>query len=207
MIGRDRVRAARLLRMLYPDLDLILSDDGLQHYRMARAIEIVVLDSQRYIKRARLLPNGPLREPYTRLRDVDAIVINGSNKNNVAELASANQPVFFMRLTPGCCYRLGDRHQVVEVNYFIGKRVIAVAGIGFPERFFNMLRQLGIQLERTIAFPDHHFFTESDIPSDVDVIMTAKDAVKLQGSNHARLWVLPVQADVMPDLVDWLLVR
>lgn len=204
VIGRDRVAAARFLYGLYPDLALILSDDGLQHYRLARALEIVVFDGKRGIGSGRLLPNGPLREPLSRLVDVDAIVVNGVG--SIEKRLPIACPVFSMQLRPGRCYRIEAPGVSVEHTYFVGKRVVALAGIGSPERFFQTVKQMGIQVERTLAFPDHHFFSASDLPSDADVVLvTTKDAVKLQAFNHGKLWVLPVYAELTPDLASWII--
>lgn len=205
-IGRDRVAAARALLAAHPDLDLILSDDGLQHYRLGRTLEIVVLDGVRGLGNGRLLPNGPLREPASRLASVDALVINGAPAG-LPDLP-AGPKRFAMRLQPGLFYRADAPGELRKVADFAGERVAALAGIGHPERFFNTLRALGLTPQRELAFPDHHAFSAADLPQDVDaVVLTAKDAVKLRRVNHDRLWVLPVEARLEPDLADWLIAK
>lgn len=204
MVGRDRVAAGRALLALHPELDLILSDDGLQHYRLARQLEIVVVDGARGLGNGHLLPAGPLREPPSRLGSVDALVVNGAARAAIP--APAGVPRFAMQLAPGAFYRLDDPSQTRSAADFAGERVVAAAGIGHPQRFFDTLATLGLHPERCLAFPDHHDFSAADLPQDADaVVVTAKDAVKLQCINHARLWVLPVAARVEPGLADWIL--
>lgn len=210
VVGRDRVAAAAHLLQRYPEVQLILSDDGLQHYRLARSLEVVVLDGRRGLGNGRLLPGGPLREPASRLASVDAIVLNGSGS---ALVLPEHVPCFHMQL-------LGERLQALaqpgcyrSVADFGGEPVIALAGIGHPERFFTSLQQQGFTLQQCVSFPDHHAFTPADLPpGDTPIIVTSKDAVKLRRVIHdatqrARLWILPVAAQLTPDLAGWLLSR
>ena len=206
VVGRDRVAAGQFLLAQHPELQLILSDDGLQHYALARDLEIVVMDGRRGVGNGRLLPNGPLREPLSRLAGVDACVINGEPA--VMPSLPATLPVFRQHLQAGAFYSLSGKEPSRTAADFAGQKVVALAGIGHPARFFNTLQQLGMVLHETRAFPDHHVFTAADLPADVDaIIVTAKDAVKLQCINHAKLWVLPVEACVMPDLAEWILLQ
>ncbi|MFN4237541.1 MAG: tetraacyldisaccharide 4'-kinase [Vogesella sp.] len=205
-VGRDRIAAARLLLAQHPDLQLILSDDGLQHYALGRTLEIAVLDGERGLGNGHLLPAGPLREPPARLRSVDAIVVNGGTAGQLALPASV--PCFRQTLAPGAFYRAANPAETRCAADFAAEQVVALAGIGNPHRFFATLQQQGVVLQRSIALPDHHPLAESDLPADADaVIVTAKDAVKLQCVNHARLWVLPVMARLEPDLAAWILSR
>lgn len=206
VVGRDRVAAGLALLSWYPELDLILTDDGLQHYRLARDLEIAVLDGERGLGNGHLLPNGPLRESARRLRHVDALVINGPAL--AVPPLPEYLPCFSMRLEPGPLYALDCPERTRAPEAFSGLRVVAMAGIGHPERFFATVRAEGIALLRQQAFPDHHVFCSADIPDDADaVLVTAKDAVKMRQINHAKLWVLPVRARLAPDLADWILVR
>lgn len=207
VVGRDRIAAGKLLLDVHPDLDLILTDDGLQHYRLARDIEIAVLDGVRGLGNGHLLPNGPLREPAGRLAQVDAIVVNGA-ADNVSLPLPAGVPRFSMQLEAGAIHALGQPQLEREALAFAGQRVVALAGIGHPERFFLSLRAAGVTAERELVFPDHHVFCPEDLPDDADaVIVTSKDAVKMLQINHAKLWVLPVRARLAPDLADWILAR
>lgn len=205
-VGRDRIAAARLLLARHPEVELLLSDDGLQHYALARDLEIVVLDGARGVGNGHLLPAGPLREPLRRLQTVDALVINGSHCTGLDW--PPQLPVFRQRLQPGRLMQVAGQLPEREAADFAGLRVVAMAGIGHPQRFFDTLADMGIVVHRHITFPDHHAFVAADIPADADaVIVTAKDAVKLQCVNHARLWFLPVTARLEPDLADWILSR
>ena len=210
VVGRDRVAAGEHLLSLHPDLQLILTDDGLQHYRLARTLEVVVLDGRRGLGNGRLLPGGPLREPAARLASVDAIVVNGDG--DMLPLPDG-VPCFHMRLAAQQLQSLAQPQQTRAVRDFSGQPVIALAGIGHPERFFSTLQAQGFVLQHCLAFPDHHAFTPADLPpGDTPVIVTSKDAVKLRGVIHdaaqrARLWVLPVAAQLTPDLAGWLLSR
>ncbi|HJV07636.1 MAG TPA: tetraacyldisaccharide 4'-kinase [Chromobacteriaceae bacterium] len=207
VVGRNRVAAGQYLLQQHPDLQLLLTDDGLQHYRLRRDLELVVLDGARGLGNGHLLPAGPLREPASRLASVDAIVVNGKLAETLLTLP-ADVPRFDMTLQPGELYRLDDPAQRCTPAMLQGQQVVALAGIGHPERFFTTLQQLGVTLAATVALPDHHALTVADIPAEADaVIITAKDAVKLPPGNHARLWVLPVAAQLEPDLADWTLAR
>ncbi len=207
VVGRDRVAAGHLLLERHPEVQLILSDDGLQHYRLTRDLELAVLDGARGIGNGRLLPNGPLRETAGRLRTVDAIVVNGPLVGGARWLPT-EVPRFDMTLEPGAFVSLAEPSRTRRAAEFAGERLVALAGIGHPERFFRTLEQLGLKPGRRLAFPDHHAFQPQDIPDDADaVLVTAKDAVKLHCVNRARLWVLPVRARLAPDLADWILAR
>ncbi len=188
VVDPDRARG---LRYLIEDLhcNLIISDDGLQHYRLKRDIELVVIDGQRKLGNGHCLPSGPLREPASRLQTVDFIVTNG---------ASDIDGGFKMLLKPTNYYSL-DRSESLPLTAMSGKTVNAVAGIGNPERFFLTLEQLGVTIVRH-AFPDHHHFVPDDIRFDngFPVIMTEKDAVKFSGIEQGYckdgVWYLEVES-------------
>jgi len=209
-VGRDRVAAGELLLHVHPDLQLILTDDGLQHYRLARTLEVVVLDGGRGLGNGHLLPAGPLREPASRLASVDAVVVNGVASSLPLPAAL---PCFQMQLSAEHLVSLADPTRSRSVVDFAAEPVLALAGIGHPERFFNTLRGLGFSLQHCLSFPDHHAFSAADLPAgDSPIIVTSKDAVKLRRVIHdaaqrARLWVLPVTAQLTPDLASWLLSR
>lgn len=210
VVGRDRVAAGMHLLRLYPETQLILTDDGLQHYRLARTLELVVLDGRRGLGNGHLLPGGPLREPASRLASVDAVVVNGHGTDLPLP---ADLPRFDMQLQCGMLQSLAQPERYCSPDDFAGQPVIALAGIGHPERFFLTLQQQGLTLQQCLHFPDHHVFSAADLPDgDSPVIVTSKDAVKLRGVIHdaaqrARLWILPVTAQLTPDLAGWLLSR
>jgi len=191
-IGRDRVAAARALLQAHPECDVILSDDGLQHYRLQRDIEIVLVDGNRGFGNGLLLPAGPLREPASRLKSVDFVVINGG-KPDAGE--------FSMQLEGSSFFNLLNPDTVLPASSFSGQHVHAIAGIGHPERFFSHLKQLGIS-PQTHAFPDHHCYTAADIMfNDAEaILMTEKDAVKCTSFATEQCWVLRVDAQIDPAL-------
>jgi tetraacyldisaccharide 4'-kinase len=193
-IGRDRVAAGRALLAAHPECDVIVGDDGLQHYRLRRDVEIVVVDGQRRFGNEYLLPAGPLREGVGRLREVDAVVVNGD------ETVVLPGAAFHMRLQ-GAVLRNLLSGASVDAKMFQGRKLHAVAGIGNPQRFFDHLRGLGLVFEAH-AFPDHHAFVAGDLDwNDADaVLMTEKDAVKCAAFASDRHWMLAVEAEVDPGL-------
>lgn len=185
VIGRDRVAGARMLSADY-DCDLVVADDGLQHYRLRRDCEILVIDSQRRIGNGRCLPAGPLREPRARGERADLRIVNGGGKADAAR----------MQLLPGDAVSLYDAGLRKPLTDFVGAPVTAVAGIGNPMRFFGMLRGLGLTLDAR-PYPDHHRYSRADImkwPPGA-VLMTEKDAVKCRTAAGPDHWYVPVQAE------------
>ncbi len=196
-VGNDRTAVAQALLSAHPEVDVVVSDDGLQHYRLARTVEIAVVDAVRGLGNRLPLPAGPLREPASRLRDVDAVVINGRLPNRVAAVPAR----FTMTLDALPARRVDDRAIRAEWSQLRAARVQAVAAIGHPERFFATLRAQGLE-PRCAAFPDHHAFTRQELafPDADAILMTEKDAVKCDAFGDARLWFVPVVARVEPPL-------
>jgi tetraacyldisaccharide 4'-kinase len=195
VIDANRSRAAQHLLEEH-GCDVIVTDDGLQHYALQRDIECVVVDGQRGFGNGQCLPTGPLREPLSRLNTVDFIISNGAK----AELKSTAAPDFVMQLSVGDLVHLRDaERKSVEQWQKIStvKRVHAIAGIGNPARFFDSLRALGFDVIEH-AFADHYDYQVDDINFDDDlpVIMTEKDAVKIQPFASDNCWYLSVDADV-----------
>jgi tetraacyldisaccharide 4'-kinase len=198
-VGCDRATAAQALLAAYPNCDLILCDDGLQHYRLARDVEVAVID-RRGLMNGWPLPAGPLREPVGRLRQVAALVLNGG-----AVAPVAGVPNFAMQLEGARFYRLDDPTATCVAADLAGLRLHAVAGIGEPQRFFDHLAALGLQCA-THAFPDHHGYVAADLNFVGDaILMTEKDALKCAGLAALPIWVLPVDACVEPDLARFVL--
>lgn len=191
VVGPDRVAAAREL-LAAGGVDIVVSDDGLQHYRLWRDLEIVVVDATRGLGNGRLLPAGPLREPASRLAEVALVVANGSGWT-----APAGRPLA-MRLAADEARRL-DGSGARPLAAFAGQTVHAVAGIGNPARFFAMLSQQNIGLV-VHPFPDHHAFTRADLEfgDELPVLMTEKDAVKCRAFAGPAHWVVPVAARIEP---------
>ena len=201
-VGSDRVAAGRSLLARNPECDVIIADDGLQHYRLARDVEIVMFD-ERGVMNGWSLPAGPLREPVSRLTLVDAVVLNGIA---VPPAPTLDRPVFVMRLLGDSFHRLDDSLMTCCATDFAGKKLHAVAGIGSPQRFFDQLTRMGL-IFAGHAFADHHAYRAEDIAFDGDAILTTeKDAVKLARlSLPLPVWVVPVTAEVSPDLAEFVL--
>lgn len=197
-VGADRVAAARALLLAHPECDVIISDDGLQHYRLARDIEIAVIDGARGLSNGLMLPAGPLREPAARLTAVDAIVVNISQAARVGFRAIA-PAAFAMTLQSRGFHNLLNPDHKAAPEQFMNRRVHAVAGIGNPQRFFELLQRLGLTFTAH-PFPDHHAFGAGDLAfADADfIVMTEKDAVKCRTFATERHWVLRVDAEIDP---------
>jgi len=202
-VGARRSAAARALLAAHADCGVIISDDGLQHYALARDVEIAVIDGERGFGNGMLLPAGPLREPARRLAGVDAIVTNGAALFPHEDLPPA-PPLFEMRLVGSVFYNLLNPQQQVGPEHFLQRHVHAVAGIGNPHHFFGHLRELGVSFTAH-PYPDHHpfiaaDFTALDLGADDAVIMTEKDAVKCERFCTENFWALRVDAEVEPGL-------
>ena len=194
-VGADRLAAIAGLRGANPDVDVLILDDGLQHYRLRRDLEIAVVDG-RGVGNGFLLPAGPLREPAWRLRTVDAVVANGLGR----------KADFTMMLAGEELHRMTDARERRPLTAFAGQRVHAVAGIGDPKRFFLQLGAAGLKV-LPHPFPDHHPFQPRDLEfgDGLPVLMTEKDAVKLRHAARPEWWVLPVTARLDAAFGNWLL--
>jgi len=197
-VDRDRFAAASALAEA--GCNVVVCDDGLQHYRMARDIEIEVKDAHRRYGNGLLLPAGPLREPVERVADCALRVLNlGGAAGDAAAPGASASCEWPMRLAPGGARALkGGR--VCPLSTFAGQRVHAVAGIGDPERFFATLRDAGIAVVPH-AFPDHHAYAPADFAfgSVLPILMTEKDAVKCVAFVDARMFAVPVEAALPPE--------
>ncbi|MBT3026685.1 MAG: tetraacyldisaccharide 4'-kinase [Candidatus Thiodiazotropha sp. (ex Ctena orbiculata)] len=186
--GPDRSTVAQRLLADHP-CDLIISDDGMQHYALGRDLEIAVIDGARRFGNGLCLPAGPLRERRGRLAETDLVLINGAGNGDQHR----------MRLSAAEAVALDGRGESRALDAFISGPVHAVAGIGHPERFFNMLEEAGLTLHRH-PFPDHHPFSADDLQAfeDQTVLMTEKDAVKCELFAHPGHWYVPTTAEVDP---------
>ena len=193
-VGPDRVEVAAALRRQHPEVDVLVLDDGLQHYRMRRDIEIVVVDARGF-GNGFMLPAGPLREPRLRLRTVDAVVSHGAR--------IAGYP---MELQGEELHRMTDARERRALKSFAGQKVHAAAGIGDPNRFFLHLGRAGLKV-MPHPFPDHYAFpgAELEFGDGLPVILTEKDAVKLRSRARPEWWVLPVSASLDAAFGAWLL--
>ncbi len=192
-VGADRVRVAAALREQHPEANVLILDDGLQHYRLRRDLEIAVLDARGF-GNGFLLPAGPLREPMG--RRVDAVVAHGFSR----------EQAFSMVLEGDSVHRMTDARERRTLESFAGQRVHAAAGIGDPNRFFLHLGRAGIRV-LPHPFPDHHRFAPGDLEfgDEAPVMLTEKDAVKLRSVARPHWWVLPVSAKLDPAFGAWLL--
>ena len=198
-IGKNRVATALASLAAHPECDVILCDDGLQHYRLQRDVEIVVVDAARQFGNQFLLPAGPLREPVARLKSVDAIVYNGG-----IEADSAKQ--FSMQLQGELFYNLLTPSQTTTAIELKGLHCHAIAGIGNPSRYFAALTKLGLSCTNH-AFADHHAYRAEELNFTAcdALLLTEKDAVKCAPFADARYWVLRVEAQISPALIELIL--
>jgi tetraacyldisaccharide 4'-kinase len=184
-VGPDRSQVVRTLLQHY-EIDVVLSDDGLQHYALGRDIEIAVVNGERRFGNGYCLPAGPLREKPSRLDEVDIIVVNGEGERREHPMSVNNQFAINMQTS-----------ETKSLQEFTDGRVHAVAGVGHPQRFFDGLRASGLQIE-THEYPDHYQYKESDIDygDHLPVLMTEKDAVKCMRFNNSRLWCVPASVEM-----------
>ena len=185
-VAPDRSAAVEAL-LEHTDCDIVISDDGLQHYALGRVLEIAVIDGVRRLGNGRLLPAGPLREPVSRLQEVDFVVTNG--------IAGRNE--FAMKYVAAGLVNLQRRDLSMSFAQFAGSPVHAVAGIGHPQRFFAMLKGHGLDVIPH-PFPDHHRFKPEDLEfgDEHPIIMTEKDAVKCEAFAASRCWMVPITAEL-----------
>lgn len=191
--GADRLKSIKQLLEMH-DCDVIVSDDGLQHYKLPRDIEIAVIDATRMLGNGSCLPAGPLRVNIRNLDSCDLVVLNGEpsakNKHEVKKnwLKMKLEGDLLINLKTG---------EEKTLTSFSDSRVTAVTGIGNPQRFFDTLEQGGLDLQ-TYSFPDHHNFKQSDLVfnNDLAVVMTEKDAVKCKNFASENYWYLPVTAKI-----------
>ncbi|MGZ5079889.1 MAG: tetraacyldisaccharide 4'-kinase [Usitatibacter sp.] len=205
-ISPDRPAAARALLEAHPEVNVLVSDDGLQHYALARDVELAVVDAERRFGNGLLLPSGPLREPVSRLMSVDAVVVNGGYSDSIP-----GSRQFAMRLGAERFVALAGREELSPAEFALmarGRPVVAIAGIGRPERFFEHLAALCVSAHGR-SFPDQHAFlpAELKLPGAEIIVMTEKDAVKCAAFADARMWFMRVEASLPPEFDDFLLTR
>lgn len=213
VVGRNRVAAAQALLAAYPDVNVIVADDGMQHYALARSIEIVLFDA-RGAGNGWMLPAGPLREPLSRRRDFTVV-------NAPQNLPGIPDHAIRMQLLGMVAERLSDRTQRATLSSIAAaaisrygdvdaERIVAAAGIGNPARFFSMLRDAGLLLEE-MPLPDHYDFSVNpfvEVQADM-ILITEKDAVKCaqidEIKQDPRIWVVPVTAQIAAGLAEQIL--
>ena len=188
VVAKRRNNAIKYLTANH-QVDIIISDDGLQHYAMGRDVEIVVIDGVRRFGNGLLLPSGPLREPVKRLQSVDIIINNGSIAEG--EISSQLNPEHYVNLLTS---------EIKQLDYFKGTQCYAVSGIGNPTNFYSLLESQGVKLISK-SFPDHHPFVAKDLvfKEDYPILMTAKDCVKCKHFATSQMWYLSVRAELNTD--------
>ena len=200
-VGRKKSEVGKALLNFHPDIDILISDDGLQHLQLFRDFEIVVVDESRQFGNGHLIPAGPLRDKISRIKKVDALIINsGPKKKSIpkSKIVTQYRMTCYGNLLKNCFQK--ELKSSLE-NIMGEKEIVAVTGIGNPEKFFRKLTVAGIKFqERT--FNDHHLFIESDFEdyNDMNIIMTEKDAVKCKHFAKENFWSLPIYADVDEEL-------
>lgn len=197
VVCRNRVKAAEML--IKQNCNVIVSDDGLQHYSLGRDIEIVVIDGLRRFGNGYCLPAGPLREPLSRLQEVDWRVVT----QGIAERGE-----YTMALETTQAYKLNDRKAKVSLAEFKNQTVHAVAGIGNPDRFFASLKLAGLRIIEH-PYPDHHVFSKNELEfaDNAPVLITEKDAVKCEKFDISNCWVVAAEAKLLPGFAELLLAR
>lgn len=205
MVGRQRVTSAQQLLARYPQVDVIISDDGLQHYVLARDVEILMFD-QRGIGNGWLLPAGPLRESAQRRRDFT--ILNSANKEQVSGIGD---DVMQMRLRADALMNLTHPELRQSLSALRGKKILAAAGIGNPQRFFDTLTAHGVEF-KAMPLADHFAFS-ADLFQQLDaeiILVTEKDAVKCRQiaelRDDPRIWLLPVSAELDSEFQEQLLI-
>jgi tetraacyldisaccharide 4'-kinase len=193
-VGPERARVVETLLRETPRCDVVILDDGLQHYALARDLEVCVVDARGF-GNGFMLPAGPLREPRARLRSVDAVVAHDTDA----------VPGYRMALIGEQVHRATDARERRSLQSFFGERVHAVAGIGDPKRFFLHVARHGARLVPH-PFPDHHPFVAADLEfgDAAPIVMTEKDAVKCKRFAKPSHWILPVRAVPDPAFDEWL---
>lgn len=204
-VGADRIASAELL--IAQGCNIIIADDGLQHYRLKRSVELIVVDAKRRFGNGLLLPAGPLREGQWRLQQADHVILNGVSTSDDSGSKRAGDVLMTLRPTYLCNLCSGEQvsiaaflqHQSDGTTQVMGPKVNAMAGIGDPSRFFNTLAEYDFELEQSQAFVDHHAFSAQDFTAftaDLPLLMTEKDAVKCRDFAKDNWWYLAVSAEI-----------
>ncbi|SMN16523.1 Tetraacyldisaccharide 4'-kinase [uncultured Candidatus Thioglobus sp.] len=190
MVNKNRAQAVRDL-ITQHKVDIIISDDGLQHYAMGRSVEIAVIDGKRRFGNGFFLPAGPLRESITKLNSVDFVINNGAQHSG--EFSSKLTPKTFINLSTGATQAL---------DFFNNQTCYGVAGIGHPQRFFDTLSEFGVTV-KPHAFADHYAFTQEDLnfTEDYPIIMSAKDCVKCRQFATQQMWYLHSEVNLSDDFL------
>ena len=186
-VGKDRVGAAKILLKKYPKTSIIISDDGLQHHRLGRDYEIIVVDSQRNFGNGFIFPAGPLRESRSRLNQVDAVVYKGTSNNSKFYQMKYITKHFKNLITS----------KSITFEGIQDKKIVAITAIGNPESFFSILEDYNLKFKKVI-FNDHYLFNKNDFIkyANYNIVMTEKDSIKCKELATKNFWVLPLETKV-----------
>jgi len=189
MVGKNRPKAVKALIDQH-HVDVVLSDDGLQHYAMARNAEIIMLDADRQLGNGHLLPAGPLREQPERLEQADLVIYKGQGAGEL-----------FYQHHIDCIYRLNQPKTLRSIDTLRSQKIMAMAGIANPEGFFKMLSANGLAVIKQPK-ADHHVFTDNDFSDEHVTLITEKDAVKCNAIQHPDVWVVKSQIEPSPQAIE-----
>lgn len=210
-VGSKRIAAAQTLLSAHPQLQLIIADDGLQHYALARDLEIAVYPAADAQKRPQILPHGSLREPIDRLNQCDVLIVSNGQTGLAKKIAknldlSEKMALFDAHLDVATPYRLHcSDEKLMHPSSLQNKKCVALAAIARPERFFQTLNFLNIPISEHRIFPDHYPLKTQDLPDADEIFITEKDAVKFHGKLPENVWVVPVYAIIEPNLANHIL--
>ncbi len=186
-VGQNRVNSVKLIEKNYPEIKIILTDDGLQHYKLQADLKICVVNSQYKFGNGWMLPAGPLREPKSSLKNIDFIVSNGGVSQE-----------YHYKLTFLDWSHINSNTKEITKKYhdeFINnENIVAISGIANPNNFFNTLTDLGIESLKTISYPDHYKYTGAEMLENKTILMTEKDWIKLKEFKHNDAWFLNTKA-------------
>ncbi|MBR6026379.1 MAG: tetraacyldisaccharide 4'-kinase [Neisseriaceae bacterium] len=200
-VGKSRISAGELLLQHFPQTQLIIADDGLQHYSMQRDIEIIVFPADSCQSHLDVLPNGPLRENINRISEADILIISNAAENTtIPAVLPKNGKIFNSTLNYKQFYALNNQDKKVDAQFFHQCKTMALAGIGKPQNFFTALEKMGINLIEKRILPDHANIDIQSLPENVKIIITEKDAVKLNKYQLPNVWVLPIEATLPESL-------
>ncbi len=204
-VGSNLIKACQALLLKHSEIKIIFVYDGLSHYYLHSDLKICVINSKRLFGNQRLFPLGPMCEPMSKLKEVDAIIVNGNyNELAVKEvLASYTMPVIWQKFNFACFYNPHTKLQSTPED-FNGKEVMAMSANGNPYPFFNYLKKLGVDFSKVHTFPEFYQYKETDIPDGYIILTTRNDYTKLAKFNNPNIWVTQVEVSLSNE---WLINR
>ena len=202
----NRYLAGLELLKNYPSLDMIIMDDGLQHYALKRDYEIVVIDTTRYFGNKFVLPNGPLRETVSRVKMADVLVLNGDSQQS-NDLDNIKIPIIYQNLAINKIYnpKLDYYYSIEELNTM---KITVMVAMGNPERFCQFLIKNGINITNKLFYADHYYYQEQDIPNNSDIILvTSKDYTKLKQYNNSKIVIVTIDVILSNNYLENILIN